>query len=100
LSIVGSPATPYIFDDRCNAEDASDRIMELYNMNKEARKDKGQAGLEWVTSDEAGFTSEKMSQRVIEGMDELFATWQPREKFEFLADTDFEPRVLKHKLVY
>jgi len=100
LSIVGSPATPYIFDDRCNAEDATKRIMELYNMSKKERQEIGRAGLEWVTSDEAGFTSEKMSQRIIEGMDELFSTWQPREKFEFLADTDYEPRVLKHKLVY
>ena len=100
LSIVGSPATPYIFDDRCNAEDATKRIVELYNMSKEERQEIGRAGLEWATSDEAGFTSEKMSQRVIEGMDELFSTWQPREKFEFLADTDYEPRVLKHKLVY
>jgi len=100
LSMVGSPATPYIFDDRCNAEDASERIMELYNMSKEERQEIGKAGLEWVTSDEAGFTSKQMSQRVIEGMDKLFSTWQPREKFEFLADTDYEPRVLKHKLVY
>jgi glycosyltransferase involved in cell wall biosynthesis len=100
LSIVGSPATPYIFDDRCNAEDATKRIVELYNMSREERQEIGRAGLEWATSDEAGFTSEKMSQRVIEGMDELFSTWQPREKFEFLADTDYEPRVLKHKLVY
>jgi glycosyltransferase involved in cell wall biosynthesis len=100
LSIVGSPATPYIFDDRCNAEDATKRIVELYNMSREERQEIGRAGLEWATSDEAGFTSEKMSQRVIEGMDELFSTWKPREKFEFLADTDYEPRVLKHKLVY
>jgi len=100
LSIVGSPATPYIYDDRCNAEDAAERIMELYSMSKEERQERGRAGLEWATSDEAGFTSEQMSQRIIEGMDELFNTWQPREKFEFTSDTDFEPRVLKHKLSY
>ena len=41
-----------------------------------------------------------MSQRIIEALDELFLTWKPREKYEFLKDTDFEPRVLKHKLVY
>jgi len=99
-SIVGSPATPYIFDDRCEAEDAAKRISELYNMSKEERKELGKAGLEWATSDEAGFTSEKMSQRIVEGMDELFSTWSPREKFEFLKDTDYEKRSLKHKLVY
>ena len=41
-----------------------------------------------------------MGERIIEGVDELFNTWKPREQFEFLADTDFEKRVLKHKLIY
>ena len=41
-----------------------------------------------------------MSNRIIEGMDELFSTWEPREKYEFLKDTDFEPRTLKHALIY
>ena len=100
LSIVGSPATPYIFDDRCQAEDATLRIMELYNMSKDQREKIGAKGMEWALSDEAGFTSEKMSQRIIEGMDELFTNWTPREKFEFLKDTDFEPRTLNHSIIY
>jgi glycosyltransferase involved in cell wall biosynthesis len=100
LSIVGSPQTPYIYDSRCSAEDAAERIMELYQMSDKERKERGKAGREWATSEEAGFTSEQMSQRIVEGMDELFDTWKPRLKFEFLKDTDFEQRVLKHKLVY
>ena len=99
-SIQGSPPTPYIYDERCSAEDTSDQIMNLYNMGDKNRQKIGNAGLKWALSDEAGFTSEKMSNRIIEGMDELFDTWQPREKFEFLKDTDFEKKVLKHKLIY
>jgi len=100
LSIVGSPQTPYIYDSRCNPEDAAERIMELYQMGGEERKKRGKAGKNWAVSKEAGFTSKQMSQRIIEGIDELFDTWQPREKFEFLKDTDFDARVLKHKLHY
>ena len=100
LSLVGSPQTPYIYDDRCSFEDASNRIMELYEMGDEERKARGKKGMEWALSDEAGFTSQKMSNRIIEGLDELFDTWKPREKFEFLKDTDYEPRVLKHKIIY
>tara|TARA_R110000796_G_scaffold93917_3_gene198558 strand:- start:4129 stop:5139 length:1011 start_codon:yes stop_codon:yes gene_type:complete len=100
LSIVGSPVTPYIYDDRCSFEDASLKIMEMYKMGDEERRERGKAGMEWALSDEAGFTSEKMSNRIIEGLDELFDTWKPREKFEFLKDTDFESRVLKHKIIY
>ena len=69
-------------------------------MSNEERKERGKAGREWAVSKEAGFTSEQMSQRIVEGMDELFDTWEPRAKFEFLKDTDFEQRVLKHILVY
>ena len=30
----------------------------------------------------------------------LFETWKPREKFEFIKDTEYQPRVLRHKLIY
>ena len=100
LSIVGSPATPWIYDSRCSAEDAAEKIMELYLMSKDKRKEIGNAGKEWALSKEAGFTSKHMSERIIEGMDELFDNFQPRENFEFLKDTDFEPRHLTHKLNY
>lgn len=100
LSLVGSIPTPYIFDDRCKAEDATTRIMELYSMGKEERERRGLEGHKWATGDEAGFTSVKMSNRIIEGIDELFDTWKPRSKFEFLKDTDYKPRKLNHSLLY
>jgi hypothetical protein len=100
MSIQGSPPTPYIFDDRCNPEDAAERIKELYHMPKEERKERGLAGREWAISDEAGFTSEKMSNKVIESVDKLFQTWKPRERFEFLNINETKKRVLNHKLIY
>lgn len=100
LSVVGSPATPYIFDDRCSFEDIASQMTQLYNMGDIERKNRGAKGREWAISDEAGFTSKKMSNRIIEGVDELFDTWKPRSKFELLKDTDFEPRTLNHSLLY
>lgn len=100
MGLVGSPVTPYIWDSRCDFRDARDRIIELYNMSKEERQERGNAGKEWATGDEAGFTAERMGERFIEGVDELFSTWKPREKFTFSSDTDFKPRVLNHKLEY
>jgi glycosyltransferase involved in cell wall biosynthesis len=99
-SIQGSPVTPYIWDDRCKPEDATDRIMELYSIGKEKRKELGLKGREWALSDEAGFTGEKMSNKVIEAIDELFDTWKTREVFEVL-DTDEDIRKIQtHNLVY
>jgi glycosyltransferase involved in cell wall biosynthesis len=99
-SIQGSIPTPYIWDDRCNAEDAAIQIENVYNLNRVERKALGLKGREWATSNEAGFTSEKMSNRIIEAIDELFATWKPREKFELINANEFKAKTLKHKLVY
>ena len=100
LSIVGSPQTPYIYDDRCSFEDVAKRMFEFYSMSKEERQERGKAGLEWALSDEAGFTSVKMSNRIIEGMDELFKVWKPRPNYYIYKDTDFEPRTLEHSIIY
>jgi len=99
-SIVGSPPTPYIYDDRCESEDAAEQIMAVYSLSKEERKAKGLKGREWALSDEAGFTGEHQGKRVIEAFDELFATWKPREKFELIDVNEVKDRVINHKLLY
>jgi glycosyltransferase involved in cell wall biosynthesis len=99
-SVQGSPATPYIFDDRCNWEDAAERIAEVYNLSKKERQARGNKGKEWALSNEAGFTQDHQANRIIKGMDELFSTWKPREKFEFINATTYKKPVLNHKLIY
>jgi glycosyltransferase involved in cell wall biosynthesis len=99
-SIQGSPLTPYIWDDRCNAEDAAEQIMNVYNLGKEERTARGLKGREWALSDEAGFTGEKMGQRVIKTLDTLFETWKPREKYEFINVNEVKDKIIPHKLVY
>jgi glycosyltransferase involved in cell wall biosynthesis len=99
-SLVGSPPTPYIWDDRCTSEDASEQIMAVYKLGPEGRKEAGLAGMEWATGDEAGFTSKHQADRVIEAFDELFKTWKPREKFEFIDVNEVEDRIVNHKLLY
>ena len=99
-SMVGSPPTPYIWDDICRPEDAAEQIKAIYNLTPEERKAKGLKGREWATSDEAGFTSEHQGKRVIEAFDTLFDTWQPREKFELINVNEVKDRVINHKLLY
>ena len=98
-SIQGSPQTPYIFDDRCRWEDATERIKELYNLPRAERKARGLKGREWAIG-EAGFTSEKQAERVIEAFDELFSTWKPKEKYEITNATEYKGKFLPHKLYY
>jgi glycosyltransferase involved in cell wall biosynthesis len=99
-SIQGSIPTPYIYDDRCKWEDASERIMEIYNLTHEQRKEIGLKGREWALSDEAGFTTKHQADRVCEAFNSLFNTWQGREKFDITNATEFTGRHLKHAIVY
>ena len=100
ISIVGSPPTPYIFDDRCEAGDAANQLMEVYNLDPERRKAIGLMGREWATGNEAGFTAEKQGERVIENIDKLFETWEPRPKYELVKSTPLKKKVAQHNLVY
>ena len=100
LSVQGSPPTPYIFDDRCSWEDAAERIKEVYSLSKEEREDMGNAGREWALGSEAGFTSERQGERIIEAVDELFDTWEPRESYELINANEYRKPVLNHKLIY
>ena len=99
-SIQGSPQTPYIWDDRCRAEDAAEQILNVYNLGKEERQKRGLLGREWAIGNEAGFTSEKMCYRVIENIDQLFATWTPRKKYELIKTGERKARVAPHNLIY
>jgi hypothetical protein len=99
-SIQGSPQTPYIWDDRCKAEDAAEQILNVYNLGKEERQKRGKLAREWAVSDEAGLTSEKMSYRVIDNIDKLFETWKPREKYELINANNQKAKVVPHNLIY
>ena len=99
-SLVGSPPTPYIWDDRCCAEDAAKQIMKVYKIDSNKREKLGKAGYKWAISDEAGFTSKHMSERVMTSLDKLFNTWTPRNHYELININEIKEDVLPHKLLY
>jgi glycosyltransferase involved in cell wall biosynthesis len=98
-SIQGSPKTPYIFDDRCTSEDAAERIMEVYLLDKALRDELGEHGRAWALG-EAGFTGEAMGNRAIVAIDKLFNTWIPRKKYELINCNEVKEDIINHKLLY
>jgi len=100
LSLVGSPQTPYIWDDRCNPLDAVTHITSLYNMTREEREKIGKEGYDWAHSEEAGFTSPKMAKRVMDSVDKLFKSWKPRPNYEFINTNEVKEDRVPHKLLY
>jgi len=99
-SLQGSPKTPYIWDDRCTAEDAAKQIRAVYELSPEERKKSGEKGRQWAISKEAGFTAEMMGNRIIEAIDELFETWKPRGKFELIDTSIEDKKIINHSLIY
>jgi len=90
--LMGSPPTPYIFDDRCNFEDAADRIKEWYDVGSEERERCGEVGREWVEGDESMMTAKNMSENFINHMDTAFEKGGKPKPFQIY---NTERRVVK-----
>tara|TARA_Y100000310_G_scaffold277079_1_gene294641 strand:- start:23 stop:742 length:720 start_codon:yes stop_codon:yes gene_type:complete len=81
ISLMGSPVTPYIFDDRCDWKDAGDAIKYWYDVGSEERKRCGALGREFVTDSQIGMHVDEMGKRFIQSMDNAFENWKPRERY-------------------
>ena len=99
-AMVGSPKTPYIWDDRLHFRELANTLMESYKMSKEEIKERGLAGREWVTSDESMASAKNMNKNIISNFDKLFETWKPRPNFHFSKIDKLPIKTLTHKLVY
>ena len=81
ISLCGSPMTPYIFDDRCQYEDAGEALYEWYNEGPEKREEYGEIGRQWVTGDIASMTNKHLSNSFIDVIDTTFKKWKPIKKY-------------------
>jgi len=100
MSIVGSIPTPYIFDDRCDFRDVAKAIEEIYNMDPEARKEKGMNARKWVTSDESMMSARMMCENVVDSIDTTFTNFKPRKSFQLVKTEPIQRKNIKHSLVY
>ena len=80
-ALMGSIPTPYIFDDRCDWQDAGDAIQYWYELGKEKRDECGIKGHEFVMSKEAMMSAKMMGENFIDHMETAFDKWTPKEKF-------------------
>jgi glycosyltransferase involved in cell wall biosynthesis len=103
MSIVGSIPTPYIFDDRADFRDIATAIAEAYATKMhgpEEYEEICKAAREWVTSDESMQSARMMSKNVIDGIEETFAKWKPRHKFELIKVEKQLRKKSTHPIVY
>lgn len=100
ISLAGSVPTPYIFDDRADFREIAEQLEVAYNMSVEERVERGLAGREWATGDEAGFTARVMCERMIEDIDENFDTFKPRPLYTLTKVVDAKRKAIRHPLTY
>ena len=81
ISLQGSPPTPYIFDDRCSAEDAAEGLRYWYDKGEEGREAAGEVGRQWVNGDDAKMTAKHMSDSFIKNIDTCLEKWKKRERY-------------------
>ena len=99
-SLVGSPPTPYIWDDRVDFRDLAKALRECFDLSKEERTRRGMSGHTWATSDESMMSARWMSNNIIKYIDQTLATWKPRKSFELIKVEKYPVKKLRHKLVY
>lgn len=82
--LVGSPPTPYIFDDRARWEDAALGLKHWYDMSREQRKECGIHGKEFMMQNVVGMQSSEMGRRFMNDMETAWQNWKPRKRFELI----------------
>ena len=80
-SLQGSPLTPYIFDDRCQYEDAGEALLSWYQRGPEERERCGEKAIEFVKDNNIGMDAKEMANNFIKSMDTAFENWKPKEKY-------------------
>lgn len=84
-SLQGSIPTPYIFDDRCDWEDVSNAIEQVYNLSSDERNKRGLTGREWVSSLESRMSTLYMSFFIMKNITLLLNKWKPIRKLEVIS---------------
>jgi len=79
-SIIGSPPTPYIYEDRIRWEDVTDALLEIHELPPEERDRRGKLGRQWAI-ESANMTSSDLGDSMADCIDETFKTFVPRKKF-------------------
>jgi glycosyltransferase involved in cell wall biosynthesis len=78
-ALVGSPPTPYIFDDRCKFEDVAVAMRYWYDKSADERIAAGQKGRDYLF--EVGMTAKKMGFNFIDYINSSIDNWKPRTRF-------------------
>lgn len=87
LTLVGSVPTPYIFSSRCDFKDVARQMTLAYatKINDGTTLPKcGQAGRDWIQTEEVGMTSKQMCDNFIVHVDDMLENWEPIDQYTII----------------
>jgi len=83
-NLVGSPPTPYIFDDHIDYEDVLPAYNYWYNMSRQDRKNAALEGIEYMKKPEIGMEASEMNRRIIHDIELVFENWKPIDRWKII----------------
>lgn len=78
-TIIGTPITPYLYDENASIDDVAEAIRYWYDLGKTERNRRGLLGRNWCES--RGLTSRDFSSNVLDGIQLTMANFQPVNLF-------------------
>ena len=97
---IGSPRTPYIYDDITRIQDIADAIDKLYKIDESERRERGMHGYNWATSEEAGFTAAFMGERIVDGIEEVLDKFTPRSNYEIVEIKENKLKEINRDIIW
>ena len=80
-TLTGSVPTPYIWDDKIDFYELSEKMEGVYNTSKEKLKENGLEGRRAFIED-MGLSQKNMCQQLVNGVESTLKNWKPRKKYE------------------
>ena len=80
-SLTGSVPTPYIWDDKIDVTELSEKMEKVYNTPKEELNKNGLEGRRAFIED-MGLSQNNMCQQLINGVESTFKNFKPRKRYE------------------
>ena len=100
ITCVGSPKTPYIWDDIVDFRTIAKTLEKAYKLSPKERIKRGKAGREWVMSDEAMMSAKWMCKNVDDAIRETINNFTPAPSFTLELVEDYPIKKIKHKITY
>lgn len=81
-TFIGSPVTPYIYQDNVSSRQIQMEMTEAYRLGRVEMRKRGLEGREWMIKN--GFTNANMVDGIVDGIKKTVENFKPKKVFEYI----------------